>query len=264
MRREVLAGPRAHRCAVSDNSTHTIAAEDEAARLIRAHLCKPCEAPADLAAGPVRLHAAGGDVEEDLILLQRPREDADYVITAATALFSFGDVGDKVGRDLAAVHAPVPGYARWLAKPVARLLHGLRPSKGMSRSNWELRRTGCLLHPGLDAPGRRGTLDRGGETAPERLFLRVEYQTLRRLPRTGAILFTVRTVTDPLPALASSPVAARALHDRLVTMDAGVAAYKGLDGEERAAVSAYLATLADRTAAARGADPAREQGLVRE
>ena len=39
----------------------------------------------------------------------------------------------------------------------------------------------------------------------ERLFLRCERQTVRRLPRTGAILFTIRVFLNPLADLAAHP-----------------------------------------------------------
>ena len=40
---------------------------------------------------------------------------------------------------------------------------------------------------------------------PEMIMLRTERQTLRRLPKTGAILFTIRTYTTPVVTLAQEP-----------------------------------------------------------
>ena len=40
---------------------------------------------------------------------------------------------------------------------------------------------------------------------PEMIALRTERQTLRRLPKTGAILFTIRTHTTPVVKLAQEP-----------------------------------------------------------
>ena len=40
---------------------------------------------------------------------------------------------------------------------------------------------------------------------PEMIALRTERQTLRRLPKTGAILFTIRTYTTPVVKLAQEP-----------------------------------------------------------
>ena len=65
----------------------------------------------------------------------------------------------------------------------------------------------------------------------ENVFLRVERQTLRKLPETGAILFTVRIYVDPLAALERHPDAAaiaKALIAQLEALDAAQLAYKGL------------------------------------
>ena len=43
--------------------------------------------------------------------------------------------------------------------------------------------------------------------AAEELELLAEYQTLRRLPQSNAIAFTVRTYVDPLRRLAQAPAA---------------------------------------------------------
>jgi len=40
---------------------------------------------------------------------------------------------------------------------------------------------------------------------PEMIVLRTERQTLRRLPKTGAILFTIRTYVTPVVKLAQEP-----------------------------------------------------------
>ena len=40
---------------------------------------------------------------------------------------------------------------------------------------------------------------------PEMIMLRTERHTLRRLPKTGAIMFTIRTYTTPVVKLAQEP-----------------------------------------------------------
>ena len=44
-----------------------------------------------------------------------------------------------------------------------------------------------------------------GAVTPEMIVFRTERQTLRRLPKTGAILFTIRTYTTPVVKLAQEP-----------------------------------------------------------
>ena len=60
------------------------------------------------------------------------------------------------------------------------------------------------------------------------LLLQVEYQTLRRLPHTRCILFTVRTLVEPVTELEGAPGAAAALAASLRGMSQVMRAYKGL------------------------------------
>ena len=59
--------------------------------------------------------------------------------------------------------------------------------------------------------------------------IRTELQGLRRLPRTGAILFTVRTYMNPLTDLAEEPEALNNLWDSVRNFPEPIAAYKVKD-----------------------------------
>lgn len=71
-------------------------------------------AVANYASSPLEL--CGRLVQEDLALmraLDEPSRDPTgnrYVLTAASVVFSFGALRDKLGQPLAFLHAPVPGY----------------------------------------------------------------------------------------------------------------------------------------------------------
>ena len=78
------------------------------------------------------------------------------------------------------------------------------------------------------------------------LFVRVERQTLRRLPQSGDILFTIRVHHDPLSALTKHPDGTRlasGLRDQLLALDVDQLAYKGLN-RQRDSIAAKLADLA--------------------
>ena len=62
-------------------------------------------------------------------------------------------------------------------------------------------------------------------------FIRVERQTLRKLPDTGYILFTIKVLLDPLAALGRHPEGprlAQGLRSQLQMLDTAQLAYKGL------------------------------------
>ena len=67
------------------------------------------------------------------------------------------------------------------------------------------------------------------ENPGERCFLRLERQTLSRLPATRAILFTIHTYNIPIAAVAADPDHARRLAGNLRTMPPALQRYKGLD-----------------------------------
>ena len=90
-----------------------------------------------------------------------------------------------------------PSYAERLGKPVDRFIGLLVPDRPVWRLNWSLTNDPTLFQP--VGHGRRDTdPDITPENVGRRIFLRVERQTLRRLPRTGAVLFTIRTHQRPL------------------------------------------------------------------
>jgi hypothetical protein len=143
--------------------------------------------PGDPALHPLDL--AGRLVQEDLCLLAA-EEDAPYRLVGASLCSpARWRLADKIGRPLAEIHAPVPGYAAALERPVDRFFVRLAAERPVWRLNWSLFDDPTPFQP-ADRP-LKAAID--AATAGERLFLRVERQTLRRLQRTGAVVFTIRT-----------------------------------------------------------------------
>jgi hypothetical protein len=77
--------------------------------------------------------------------------------------------------------------------------------------------------------------------AGRRLYLRVERQTLTRLPETRSVLFTILTFVLPLAMVAADRVLARLLAARLGELPDLVLAYKNLAANQRAIID-YLGT----------------------
>ena len=136
------------------------------------------------------LELAGRLVQEDLCIIQHG--ESGPIFTAATLCFpSRWRLHEKIGKPLAAVHGPVPHYAEKLAAPVDRFMARVKPGHIASRLNWSVLDSPAMFQPG----GKwRQQTDSAitSDNAGERLYLRVERQTLRRLPQSGAILFGIR------------------------------------------------------------------------
>ncbi len=58
--------------------------------------------------------------------------------------------------------------------------------------------------------------------------MRVERETLRRFPRTGCVLFTIRTYIAPIASVADDPESAAALAAAVEAMATDVRGYKDL------------------------------------
>jgi hypothetical protein len=183
----------------------------------------------------VPLELAGRLVQEDLCLLQ-PGAPAYRLVAGVLCFPSHWRLADKLGRPLEAIHEPVPGFAAGLASTVDRFFANLKVARPVWRVNWSLVDTPQLFLPPEHRAQRKVIV---AERAGTELWLRVERQTLRRLPRSGAVLFGIRTHLAPLAAAIDGPHAARALAARVREMPPAMAAYKGI-APIRAALLTWL------------------------
>ncbi len=175
------------------------------------------------------LEAAGRLVQEDVCLMVR-RGNAHHLDAACLCFPSRWRLADKLGRPAAAIHGPVPHYDAELASRVDRYLDKLRPNAISARRNWSVHDAADLFAP-WPPPGRRRLEAIDVSTG---LWLRSERQTLRRLPQTGAVLFTIRVQQAPFGALAGRPEVARRFADRLAAQPSELTAMNGLDGYRKA------------------------------
>lgn len=166
-------------------------------------------------------------VQEDLCIIQ-PGEDGRPVFTAGAVCFpSRWSLAEKIGKKLDDVHEPVPLYASRLLRPVNRFMQFLKPDHIACRLNWSL-----LDDPSLFQPGGkwRGVEDKAitPDSVSYRVYLRVERQTLRRLPQSGAVLFGIRVHVYPIEAVVDSPARAADLHGAVQALPAEITEYKSL------------------------------------
>lgn len=184
------------------------------------------------------LELAGRMVQEDLCLIQ------GGIFTAASLCFpSRWRLADKIGKPLTSVHGPVPIYPDRLAAPVDRFLRHLKPNHIAARLNWSM-----LDDPSLFQPNGKWRSDTApqitADTAGDHLYLRVERQTLRRLPKTQAILFGIRVHVYRLTDVIDHCERASALASAIRALPASILHYKSLNPFH----DAVLAWLDSRTA----------------
>jgi hypothetical protein len=134
---------------------------------------------------------------------------------------------EKLGRPLAAVHERVPIYPDRLARPVDRFMRHIKLDHIASRLNWSILDDPALFQPtGKWRTAADNTIT--AQNAGSRLYLRVERQTLRRLPKSGAILFGIRVHNYKLAAIAARPAIAARLAEAVRALPEAMAHYKSL------------------------------------
>jgi hypothetical protein len=175
------------------------------------------------------LEIASQLVQEDLVIMRKG--ETGWRLAAASLCFpSSWHLREKFSRPLEAIHEPVPGFGPGTrnASMIERIFDNIKTELPMRRFNWSVYSDDELFHADKEAE-HISESDLGAGA-----FLRVEHQTLRKLPVSGDILFTVRIHLDPLEALAAHPQRAkicRGFITSLKALDADELAYKGLSGQ---------------------------------
>lgn len=237
----------------------TEAAQDEAARLIGdAFALRLEKLPPDLrdlverrrvslaSCDEAPLQRIARSVQEDLVLMRRG--DDGWRLAAASLCFpSSWSLREKFGKPLTRIHTPVPGFGPGSRNDrlVERIFDGLQVELPVERLNWSLQ-----ADPERHKPMTTGARGERGRVRPSRFpdrqaakaaFVRVERQTLRKLPRSGDILFSIRIHVDPLGALRDHPARrtiAASFASQLRGLDGSQLDYKGLTADREALAAA--------------------------
>jgi hypothetical protein len=226
------ADPAARKDVLFDTARGLVWAETEGSRPGQAEVCELVDAALGPAAAPPPdlppLYAAARRTPDDLCLMERDAAGQWRLTALSLSAGSFFTADEVIGRSLGELHGPVTGFAERFLVRVQRIFEGLRPGVVLERRNWTVLNSNALHTPSSAAIRARigGIASRDAGPA---LSLRVERQTLRRLPSTGGALFTIRVWLAPLASLAADPerLAAFAAAWRAATPE--LRAYKRFD-----------------------------------
>lgn len=164
---------------------------------------QPAQAEVATLIGGDDLLTAAAMVSDDLCVMMR-REDQWVLAAAALCAPTFWSLAENIGQPVAHLHGPVPdnlgpGGAQGLTARITRMFDAVAPGVIMERFNWTVQ-----AGPDRFAPSQAPLIARAETTpvaqAADLLHLRVERQTIQKLPQTGAMLFTIRICIDPLTA----------------------------------------------------------------
>ena len=195
--------------------------------------------------GDAPLKIASLLVQEDLVIMRRG--DDGWRLAAASLCFpSSWRLAEKFRKPIDKIHTPVPGFGSGTrnASLIERIFDKLAVDLPIERMNWSLQLNSDLYHPLSDMERDARASDRssrfGCEDLAASLFIRVERQTLRRLAKTGDILFTIRIYLDPMTRLRAHPdreQIAAAFADQMLALDEDQLDYKGFTADRDMLVS---------------------------
>jgi len=175
---------------------------------------------------------AGMLVQDDLVIMMR-REAGWFIAAAHLSFPSSWLLAEKFNRPMEEVHEHVPGFEGGTrnAAMINRIFDNLAPDLPAERFNWSINWKEKLFHP---ETGRNDTAEAG------EAVVRVERQTLTKLPQTGAIVFTIRIYLDPVVLFEKHPDGRRlasSLADQLEGLSEPQLHYKGLDRQRNRLVA---------------------------
>lgn len=178
------------------------------------------------------MQTCGRLIQDDLAIMVEKPDGKHYLQAGAILLAGFWRLEDKLGMQLSEIHTSghVPHYKEKLEKGMDNLFRRLKPGELVARNNYVVQLDDSL--PWSYSVGSEDSNNRGWHLveenpAIERIHLRCERQTLRRLPRTGGIVFTIRTYLLPITEIAKEDYVPGRLASAVRSWTQDVSRYKG-------------------------------------
>ncbi|KAI0941617.1 hypothetical protein AcW1_003465 [Taiwanofungus camphoratus] len=166
------------------------------------------------------LHVVSRLVQDDF-LMAREREDGKVYFTGGLVVFPGSYLlSEKINQPMHQVHSPVPHFKEKILMSVERTLTRFSPDRPFERSSWFIADDRELFWHNIISNGMPEGMHPGD------LFLRIDHQTFRKLPRTRGIVFGVHPVLKRIEDLADSPLVPALLGKIHTDADAELMDYK--------------------------------------
>ncbi|MGE0772249.1 MAG: DUF3445 domain-containing protein [Cyclobacteriaceae bacterium] len=167
----------------------------------------------------------GRQVQEDLLILNEKGE----LISGQLCFPSGWSLGEKLGKHFMSIHEPLPDRLTPMIEAAGKLMERIPQGRSIQRTNW-----GFRISDELDMSTRHGARYRemlkptetwSEKDVADNVFVRIEYQTLHRLP-SGMVLFTIHTHLSPIAEEVKDPARAGRMFEFLATVPLDVRNYK--------------------------------------
>lgn len=171
-------------------------------------------------------------VQDDLAIMIEKPDSKYYLLAGAVLLAGFWRLEDKYGMVLSEIHTSgdVPQYKEKLEKGMMNFFRRLKPEEMVARNNYFLQVDDDL--PWSWSIGSEDAPEVSWNTAEknraiEHHYFRSERQTLRRLPKSGGVVFTIRTYFHPITEIAQEDYVPGRLASAVRSWGDDVSRYKG-------------------------------------
>ena len=151
------------------------------------------------------LHVLLNNVPEDFAIVLRNEEDGLYYFRAGMVCSSLGwNVGTKIGMGLREIHEPIPDYKEKMAFSMDRYFSKMPTNTPIQRGSWGLEvETPLYMPPGHPHEEVRAIQKEGLKI--DECHLRVDWQTLRRLPLSAGVVFNFKAIFTPVQEFRDEP-----------------------------------------------------------
>jgi hypothetical protein len=151
------------------------------------------------------LHILLNNIPEDFAVVLRSETDGMYYFRAGVICSSLGwNVGTKIGMTLKDIHKPIPDYKEKMSFSMDRYFSKMPTNAPIQRGSWGLEIGKPLFMPVGHPHEKLRAVQKPGLTIEE-CYLRVDWQTLRRLPLSAAIVFNFKAIFTPVTEFRDEP-----------------------------------------------------------
>ena len=199
-------------------------------------------------------------IQDDLAIMFEKADGQYYLFAGCILLPGFWRLSDKFGMSLSDIHTSgnVPQYKTKLERGMMNFFRRVQPDAPVVRNNYFLQADDGLAWSHTAPPeDSESPRSEAWVAAPEskpidNVYFRSERQSFRRLPRSGGVVFTIRTYFEPITEIAKEPGVPGRLASGVRSWGDDVSKYKGkekygdvlleyLDEEHRKQVELRLA-----------------------
>ena len=182
------------------------------------------------------MQICGRLVQDDLAIMIEKSDGEYYLLGGSVLVPGFWRLKDKFGMPLSEIHTSgsVPGFREKLEKPMMSFFRRIQPQHPVVRNNYFIQVDDDLAWSSILGPEDDdyilqvvGWANTTRTEILDKHHYRSERQTLRRLPKTGAVVFTFRTYHEPVQKVAREPGVPGRLASAIRSWGEDTARYKG-------------------------------------